>query len=298
MAELFNYSTFETNLDSKTKSLTVTFSNDPRLGLERLFELESLFSWLTTRVEISSVLFESGAEEFLGDWSHHSEKLSDGYIKKITTKVKALSYGMLHLPQTIVVDLGQKAYGLAVEFSIGADIRIARAGTKVKFNHLELGLTPAAGSLSVLHQIVSPALVRNWIMTGNDISQDQLTCSGFVSQFYDETQKTDSVSVLLSNINKQAQVQRIQTKFALLEPIRLSTEVLSPFEDSIFRASLVNQDWKNLCDQDHDFMPSKSFSGAVKMSDVQRKKETPQTNEKVRLADVMPFKKPENRPEH
>lgn len=281
MVEIFNYKTLSTKLDKTTRTLWVEFQKEedqaaPSLNMESMFELESLLNWLTTRVEIHSVIFTSECDEYLGDWNS-ANLINEAIIEKLRFKVRKLSIALMHLPQTIIFDLKAKAHNLALELSLGADIRVAEVGANLKFNQTQLGVIPAAGGISLLSQIVGNANARNWILSGKAISKEQLLHSGFIFELYNTTNRNDTLSSILNSIRSQAPVQRIQTKLGLLENIREQLEVLEKFEDSLFKASLVNQDWKKLVDENAEFGKSKSLSYSVKKAeqDIRAKKNRP-----------------------
>lgn len=291
MAEIFNYSTFNTNLNKQNRSMTITLKSSEAFGMERLFELESVFSWLTNKVEITTVYLTSESSCFTNDWTC-SERLNENFLKKVVAKVRKLNQAMLHLPQTFIVDLGQKANGLGLELAIGADLRIAQKGCSVQFNHLQQGTLPASGTLSILNQLIGPAQTKNWVLSSSLINESKLINSGFVLDTYDETNKDEFVKSLLFNISSQSQVQRIQAKMGLNEPLRMNNETMSDFESSIFNASLVTEDWKVNIDAKEQSMPAKHFGQVVKMSS--RKKNTAiKPNKNQQLAEVKPFRRPE-----
>lgn len=174
----------------------------------------------------------------------------------------------MQLPQTIIVDLGEGSETLASEFAIGADIRIAAQGTKVKFNHSHYGLVPAAGGMSMLSTLVTPAFARNWILTGSSIKEEVLIESGFVAQMYDSTNRQETIQEILSTLSKVAPVQRIQSKMGLFENLRSQFEVGIVMDRKVAKASMVSEDWrtKRPEQKELDFMPAKSLSYAVKLS--------------------------------
>lgn len=270
--------------------MTITLKNNVGLGMERLFELESVFSWLTNKVEITTVLLTSESSSFTNDWTC-SERLNESFLKKVVAKVRKLNQAMLHLPQTFIVDLGQKATGLGLELAIGADLRIAQKGCSIQFNHLQQGTLPASGTLSILNQLIGPAQTKNWVLSSALINESKLINSGFVLDTYDETNKEEFVNSLLFNISSQSQVQRIQTKMGLNEPLRMNNETMSDFESSIFNASLVTEDWKINIGAEEKSMPAKHFGQVVKITS--RKKSTSNKTNNERLAEVKPFRRPE-----
>jgi enoyl-CoA hydratase/carnithine racemase len=269
MVRIFNYQCLSAELDKTTRTLWVKFNKDyNHLNLELLFELESLFSWLTNKVEVTSVVmtnqnlgFGSGGD--YKNWASYSEKT----VNRIVKKVRQLSFSMMHLPQTFIVDFGEECRGISLELALGADIRIARTGSRIGFDHNQFGLIAASGAMSILQKIVSPSLARFWIMSGSTIPQESLLSSGLVSFFYDETNREQMLQSLLKSIHTQAPTQRIQSKSSLLEAIKPGLEEMMKFEDSVFKASMMNQDWKqNAPDAEGEFMPAKNMAHTLKLS--------------------------------
>jgi enoyl-CoA hydratase/carnithine racemase len=278
MSTLFNYSTFKTELSRSTRTLTVTWLRPGEknfFNLEMLFELESLLSWLITRVEIHSVVFTSGDDYFSpGIDPETLSHLSASQIEKIQGKLQKMVYAMMQLPQTIIMNLGAGASNFALEFSLGADIRIARRDTKLKFNHTQIGLTPASGGLSLLPFLIPTTFARTWLTSGMIIQNEQLLASGFIQYFYSSDNHESLLTELLSQVHLQAPIQRIQAKMGMFEAWRDLKEAQLIRESKISKAGLISEDWKKTENTDKDFMSAKSMSYAVKLSLVKDEPDT------------------------
>ena len=278
---LFNYTTLSTRLEKSTRTLFVSLNRPDwsnAFRLEMLFELESLLAWCTSRVEVNTIFIDSCTAEFSTGLELDSlSALTTSQLEKINSKLQKIIFAMMQLPQTVVIDLGDGSQTLASEFALGADIRIASQNTKVRFNHGEFGLVPAAGGMSTLSALVSPSFARKWILTGEAINAEVLTQSGFVSETYDSTNRDEVIARLLSNIAKMAPVQRIQAKLGLFESLRMQIENGLIMDKKIAKASMVSEDWRTKKPEakaDLEFMPAKSMSYAVKLSLV-KNDETP-----------------------
>ena len=269
---LFNYTTLSTRLEKSTRTLFVTLNRpdwNNAFRLEMLFELESLLAWCTSRVEINSIFIDSSSAEFSPGLELESlSALSASQLDKINTKLQKIIFAMMQLPQTIVMDLGEGCQTLAAEFSLGADIRIASENSKIAFNHCQYGLVPAAGGMSMLSTLVSPALARSWVLSGSALSQESLQSSGFVKSTYDSSNRNEIISEVLTNIAKLAPVQRIQAKLGLFESLRAQFENGLVMDRKIAKASMVSEDWRSKKPEakDTEFMPAKSMSYSVKLS--------------------------------
>jgi enoyl-CoA hydratase/carnithine racemase len=269
---LFNYITLSTRLEKSTRSLFVTLNRpdwNNAFRLEMLFELESLFAWCSTRVEINTIFINSSTPVFSTGFEYEKlAGLSATQLTKINTKLHKIIFAMMQLPQTIVLDLGEGAETLAAEFALGADIRIASKNAKVSFNHCRYGLIPAAGGMSMLSTLIPPTFARNWILTGAAIEEKELTQSGFVSSTYDNNSRDEVICHTLTQISEQAPVQRIQAKLGLFENLRQEMEAGIVMDRKIAKASMVSEDWrtKKAETKEADFMPAKSMSYSVKLS--------------------------------
>lgn len=272
MQTLFNYTTLSTRLEKSTRTLFVTLNRpdwNNSFRLEMLFELESLLAWCTSRVEINTIFFDSSAQIFSQGLDLDSlSGLSANALDKINTKLQKIIFSLMQLPQTVVMDLGAGSETLGTEFALGADIRIASSGTKISFNHGHFGLVPAAGGMSMLSALVPPTFARSWILTGNTISTDELTQSGFLKCTYEAETRTETIQTILANIAKVAPVQRIQAKLGLFEALRMQFENGIVMDRKVAKASMVSEDWRTKRPEakDFDFMPAKSMSYAVKLS--------------------------------
>lgn len=269
MNSLFNYSTLLTRLDPATKCLFVTLNEKSTLGSinsEMLFELESLLSWASSKIEINAIYLSSSFANFSPGIDQTTLAYQESRaLEKIQLKLQRIVFAMLQLPQTIIVDLQDGAYNLALELALGADIRIASVGTKLAFDHAKIGLTPAAGAMSLLQTIIPTGLTRSWIMRSKVLGHQDLMDGGFISDFYNSTNKDDLRNELLNAIVEQAPIQRIQTKMGLFEFYRDIIERGFENDRKISQAAMISEDWK-VKPKSQEFMKAKSMKQAVKLS--------------------------------
>src|SRR6478752_4855059 len=105
MQELFNYTTISTRLEKTTRTLFVTLNRpdwNNAFRLEMLFELESLFAWCTSRVEINSIFIDSSSAFFSQGLEYESlSSLNAGLLDKINLKLQKIIFAMMQLPQTV-----------------------------------------------------------------------------------------------------------------------------------------------------------------------------------------------------
>jgi enoyl-CoA hydratase len=280
MQTLFNYTTLSTRLEKTTRTLFVTLNRpdwNNALRLEMLFELEGLFAWCTTKVEINSIFIDSSTPFFSSGLEYDTlSGTSAQSLEKLNQKLQKIIFAMMQLPQTIVIDLGEGSETLASEFSLGADIRIASENSKVCFNHSHYGLVPAAGGMSMLSALTTPSFARDWVLTGRPVAQESLLQSGFVRSIYNSSNRSDIIREILEDLSRAAPVQRIQAKLGLFETLRPTLEAGLQMDKKVAKASMVSEDWrtKKPLQKDFNFMPAKSMSYAVKLSLIKSEEST------------------------
>lgn len=272
MQPIFNYTTLSTRLEKNTRSLFVTLNRPDwknAFRLEMLFELESLFAWCTTRVEINSIFINSCSPHFSQGMEYESlSGTSAQSLEKSNVKLQKIIFAMMQLPQTIVIDLGEGCETLASEFALGADIRICSEKAKIAFNHGHYGLVPAAGGMSMLSALINPAQARSWVLTGAPVPQENLTRSGLIAQTYHSENRQEVIQNVLGNISQMAPIQRIQSKLGLFESLRPQLETGIVMDRKIAKASMVSEDWrtKKPTTETGEFLPAKAMAYAVKLS--------------------------------
>lgn len=274
MFQLFNYSTLSTRLEKSTRTLFITLNRPDKnncIHPEMLFELESLLAWCTSRVEISSICFDSCTSFFSpGVDTNLLPNMSAQQLEKIQQRLHKITFAMMQLPQVVFFDLGQGAANWALELAMGADVRLSTTDSKMSFNHTQLGLVPASGGMGFLPLIVSPIFARQWIALGTPVPMGQAISSGFIHTAYEASTRTEILHGCLNAVHQQAPVQRIQAKLGIFESRREAFERAIESDKKIARAALIPEDWKNPKPTPESlqttFMPAKSMSYSVKLS--------------------------------
>lgn len=270
MSSLFNYNTLKVSLNRDTRSLNVTL-NRPHaknaINSEMIFELETLFAWATSHLEINSILINSSTSLFSVGWDKiELERMNDERIQKLMERLQKLVYVQFFLPQTVIIDLGDGAHGAAAEFAIGADIRLIRNSGDLQFNHARKGFIAASGGIGFLSAVVPPSFARKWQLSTLPISEADIVASGFADLYSDNQQ----VEAYLQAIAAQAPIARIQTKRSLLDTILPQLERARNFEKDYAIAGMCMGDWrKALWAERDDLTPE--FTGAKELAAVLKK---------------------------
>jgi enoyl-CoA hydratase/carnithine racemase len=244
---LFNYNTLCVSLDKTTRSLSIEL-NRPELGnalnTEMIFELETLFTWLSTHIEVKSIYFTGKGDYFckglddeeLATWSEEKRQ-------KNFEKVQKLVYSMFYLPQTILVDLKKGCSGLGVELAMGADIRIAHESCNLHFNHLQKGIVPSCGGIGFTNALLGNAVARQWILSSMEVKTASLLATQTIVESYNEE---STYMNFLTNISNQSEIARIQAKRSLLESIMPEIDRTIKWEKRFSIAGMCTGDWREL----------------------------------------------------
>lgn len=261
MPQLFNYSTLNASLNPQTRSLTIEL-NRPEvkntLNQEMLFELETIFAWVSNKVEVSSILLTAQGETFCAGIDQESAQYSPEKMQQFLGRLQKLNYALFHLPQTLIVDYKKGASNVGIELGLGADVRMAHSDVCLNFDYLCKGLVPCSGGLGVLGELIGSNQAKNWVLLSQEVSAHQLQQSGFLASCYDETFPTS----VLKTLNQQSPLARIQTKTAFLQ---MSYQTFEQHQKTEFKASqpcFILEEWKEAIQAEHEermpkFTPAK-----------------------------------------
>ncbi|MCO4793013.1 MAG: enoyl-CoA hydratase/isomerase family protein [Bacteriovoracaceae bacterium] len=240
------YNTLEVSLNPENRSLTTTLCFDPSspyFTLEMVVELENLVKWLTTKVEINSVLFKSNCLDFgtglnLADWESRGEKK----LLQVYQRFQRLVYGMFFLPQTIIVDYGNKARGVGAEFGLSADLRLCRNGASIDFSRIDDGLVPMAGGVGFLSCLIGKARAKAWLLSPFPPSKVALLESGFITETYADGESP--AFRYLDAIAGQSPMARIQTKSSQLQSMLPELDRAKEYEEGYASGCMGFGDWR------------------------------------------------------
>ena len=274
MTSLFSYNTLKVTLKKSTRTLVIELNrplNQNALNTEMIFELESLFSWCASRVEIHSLLLSSTTDLFSCGFDRDEAKnLSEEKFIKNMSHLQKLIYAMFFLPQTIIFDLKDGVHGLGAELALAADIRMARPGTKVSFAHLKRGFTPTCGAIGFLSTVIAKTFARAWVMSANNISNEALQMAGYIHEYYT---CPDQIENILISIAKQAPVARIQAKRSFLETILPELDRALVYEKEFAHGVLATGDWKKALLGETNFISAKQMAEVLSDSKVGENKQ-------------------------
>ena len=164
---------------------------------------------------------------------------------------------MMNLPQTVVIDFSKGASLFGLEFSLGADFRIAHRDVTLYWNHLSQGIPLCAGGLSLLQQKFGPQLAHQWALSDAKLNAKVLIEKMFLYQTYENFEEL----TLFKDISMQSPVTRIQLKKASVETMAKNLHEIVEHEKRWSQASLLTQDYQR--ETSAEFMSALDFSKLV-----------------------------------
>ncbi len=263
----FNYNTLEVTLNKDTRSINVALNRPEEqntINIEMLFELESLFGWLTSHLEVNAVVLTGVGEVFCQGFDQNELKImSEEKFQKYIVRFQKIVMGMLSLPQTIICDLKDGAGGMGIELALGADIRIARSTATVNFNTLKTGWVPCCGGISLLSQWVGASSARFWTLTSARVGSEEMLNKGLIGKSYSTSE--DALSPILKEIAAQAPVPRIQAKRSFLEGMMSELTRGLEYETVFAFAAMKTEDWKkDVSDEKECFASARDLARELK----------------------------------
>ena len=263
MTSLFNYQKINVSLVKKTNSLHIELksSESPCESKLLIEELIAISNWASGFLEINAMVITNvGALDLA--YESKFEDIEPALMMEIFSSLQELVYCFLYLPQTIIINYEDGASNLGIELGIGADIKIANPSAIFNFNYLKLGFTPGCGLLGVLCTQICQTTIRSWLLSSKKVKASELFSKCFLT---DINETGDTLNEILSNIMKQSQVSRIQTKRSLLSHILPRLDQIKETEKSYNRSSLLTGDLQKLINhKKYEFKKAKEFSKIIK----------------------------------
>ncbi|WP_372652066.1 enoyl-CoA hydratase/isomerase family protein [Halobacteriovorax sp.] len=264
---LFSYNTLSVELSKETRSISIKL-NRPEvqnaINTEMIFELETLFTWISTHLEIKSIYLSGTGDYFCkGLDDKEFSTWTEEKRQKNFEKLQKLIYSMFFLPQTIIADLKKGCAGLGLELAMGADIRVSHKETEVEFNHLSKGIVPSCGGISFTSAVTNNSTARQWLLLSKKLNATDLVTHHITVESYDDF---SPIQNFLKTINSQPDVARIQAKRSLLEPILKNLDQGLEWEKKFSIAGMCTNDWKEIAihGEDAETVSAKELSSRLK----------------------------------
>ena len=275
MSPSFKCHHLKCTIDGDTKTFIISLNRPSKknvFGNKTLSEIKNVLEKIASQGEIDTILIRGEGEGFSdGIDGEELKKWNLAEFNELNENLKKIVTAMFFLPQVIVVDIGNKAKGHALELSLGADIRVARENAHIEFDFLSKGLCPSAGGIAYLQRLIGHSKARFWILSSHKLSSEEIRESHFVHQTYGDNRE-ECVKNLLTCLHRNAPVCRVQAKRGLLEAFFEAFDKANSREAEFARAAHFCEDWRTVLRNPQgldvkDFTSLKEMKAIVRMTE-------------------------------
>ncbi len=226
-----------------------------RINLELIFELKSLLNWAKSKVEITTILFQSNTPYFsIGLDSETQVNENFNYLLSLKKRIWDFQKEMMSLPQTCVIDFQLGASNIGIELFLGADLFLCSENATFKLDNFYKGLpvfTPKNLIEARFSKCLSKYLNKKTILSKNFELID--------FKYLKDHQHL--VTEVLKNINSQSSYTRIQSKMYFMEDLIEISQVDFDYEIKFMESFNLTEDWKG-----ESFEPIKEVKKKIQLT--------------------------------
>lgn len=239
-SQIFNYSTLNVFIIPETKSLDVIIRADRTHEAQWFFEMETLFGWLNTHLEVKSVSFRFDCSSTEFNYAQFREQTTTSVVKYFK-RMRSLVHHLINLPQATLIDAQNGMSGPWAEFMMAFDLRICSAGALFHWNHLSFGMTPVIGGIELIESEGLGAGLEKWLMSAQKMSANDAFQMGLISFINFEKNRPELLQRKIKSLSTVARMQ-MKKKFNSSKVEKLKNSQQADF--SQFRGCLDSGDWK------------------------------------------------------
>ncbi len=114
-------------------------------------------------------------------------------FRSLVERLQAIPGGFVQLEKPVIAVMHSFALGMGLEIALGADLRLATAGTRLALPETRLGLLADVGGTTRLTRLVGPARAKQMHLFGKEISAERALQWGLVDQVVPEDQLGQAV---------------------------------------------------------------------------------------------------------
>lgn len=105
-----------------------------------------------------------------------------GKFRALVQRLQNITHQLARLEKPVIAVLHGYCIGMALEFALACDFRIAEAGTRINIEEVRLGLIPDVGGSTRLVRTIGLARAKELIMTGKTIDPETADKWGLVNE--------------------------------------------------------------------------------------------------------------------
>lgn len=182
-----------------------------------LAELSAAFHAATADPVIRTVIFTGAGEHFCSGADLDEMKVKT-FEDALALRSQALFSEIARSPKPTIAAVNGAAVAGGVELALACDLRIAAAAARFAFPETSLGIIPAAGGTMRLPRIVGPALAKEMILAGRELSAEEALRAGLVGEVVEPNRLLKRALLLAAAVARRDPVALRLAKQALDMP--------------------------------------------------------------------------------
>jgi len=148
------------------------------------------------------------------------------------------------LPMPVIAALNGYTLGGGLELALACDLRVARAGIKLGFPEVRLGLIPGTGGTQRLTRLVGPGVANDLILTGRRITAEEALSLGLVNLVVPAEAWPQGLNDYVAEITQRAPLAVRGAKKCIAAAIESSLEEGLELERTVNMQCFGSQDFK------------------------------------------------------
>lgn len=189
------------------------------LNRELVSELTSLAHSLGPMGKVWIVELGASGKTFCAGADLKERKtIPDAKVGDVVSKIQAMTYAWMQVPQPVVVGLQGAALGGGLELALAGDLIVASDEAVLGFPEVSLGIIPAAGGTQRLAQRTSLGVAKKWVLTSRQFTSHEALADGVIDAVVPAAAFESELASYVERLSRNAPLSLRQAKAALNKP--------------------------------------------------------------------------------
>ena len=141
--------------------------------------------------------------------------IPDSRVGEVVSKIQAMTYAWMQVPQPVVVGVQGAALGGGLELALAGDLIIASDEAILGFPEVSLGIIPAAGGTQRLAQRTSLGIAKKWVLTSQQFTAHEALADGVIDAVTPAAAFEGELASYVERLSRNAPLSLRQAKAAL-----------------------------------------------------------------------------------
>ncbi len=156
------------------------------MNFEILAQLEEIMKEIVEKDSVRTVILNGAGPAFSAGIDFFALAGADmsgtGKFRALVQRLQNVTHLLARLEKPVIAVLHGYCIGMALEFALACDFRIAETGTRINIEEVRLGLIPDVGGSTRLVRTVGLPRAKELIMTGKTIDPETAEKWGLVNE--------------------------------------------------------------------------------------------------------------------